>query len=98
MLYARFWHKVKEGRSRVAGVIRCRSVPCTVSLWLQVLYDLDLVKSPEPFAKLVHQGMILGEDGEKMSNTPGDVVLAALWQPLRPRAEASGARVCRRWW
>ena len=30
--------------------------------------------SAEPFAKLVHQGMILGEDGEKMSKSRGNVV------------------------
>jgi len=42
--------------------------------WHKVLYDLELVKSPEPFAKLVHQGMILGEDGEKMSKSRGNVV------------------------
>jgi len=42
--------------------------------WHKVLYDLDLVTTPEPFAKLVHQGMILGEDGEKMSKSRGNVV------------------------
>ena len=42
--------------------------------WHKVLYDLDLVSTKEPFAKLVHQGMILGEDGEKMSKSRGNVV------------------------
>lgn len=35
--------------------------------WHQVLYDLGYTKHPEPFQKLVHQGMILGTDGEKVS-------------------------------
>jgi len=42
--------------------------------WHKVLYDLGLVSTKEPFAKLVHQGMILGEDGEKMSKSRGNVV------------------------
>ena len=42
--------------------------------WHKVLFDLDLVKDPEPFQKLVHQGMILGSDGEKMSKSRGNVV------------------------
>ena len=39
-----------------------------------MLYDLGLVSSLEPFTKLVHQGMILGTDGEKMSKSRGNVV------------------------
>jgi len=42
--------------------------------WHKVLYDLDLVTTAEPFAKLVHQGMILGADGEKMSKSRGNVI------------------------
>jgi len=42
--------------------------------WHRVLYDAGLTKHPEPFAKLVHQGMILGNDGEKMSKSRGNVV------------------------
>jgi leucyl-tRNA synthetase len=42
--------------------------------WHKVLYDLGVVKDPEPFLKLVHQGMILGETGEKMSKSRGNVV------------------------
>jgi len=34
--------------------------------WHQVLFDLGFTKHPEPFQKLVHQGMILGADGEKV--------------------------------
>jgi leucyl-tRNA synthetase len=42
--------------------------------WHKVLYDLKLVSTPEPFQTLVNQGLILGEDGEKMSKSRGNVV------------------------
>ena len=37
-------------------------------------YEIGVVSSPEPFKKLFHQGIILGEDGEKMSKSRGNVV------------------------
>jgi len=40
----------------------------------KVLYKLGLINFDEPFIKLRHQGMILGEDGEKMSKSKGNVV------------------------
>ena len=42
--------------------------------WHKVLFDLGHVSTPEPFKKLVHQGMILGEDNVKMSKSRGNVV------------------------
>jgi len=42
--------------------------------WHKVLYDCGVVKTKEPFRKLFNQGMILGEDGEKMSKSRGNVV------------------------
>jgi leucyl-tRNA synthetase len=42
--------------------------------WHKVLHDIGAVKHREPFMKLVHQGMILGEDGEKMAKQRGNVV------------------------
>ena len=42
--------------------------------WHKVLYDLGYLKTREPFHKLVNQGMILGEDGQKMSKSRGNVV------------------------
>ncbi|EGL82294.1 leucyl-tRNA synthetase [Caldalkalibacillus thermarum TA2.A1] len=42
--------------------------------WHKVLYDLGLVTTKEPFKKLVNQGMILGENNEKMSKSKGNVV------------------------
>jgi leucyl-tRNA synthetase len=42
--------------------------------WHKVLYDLGVVSTKEPFQKLVNQGMILGENMEKMSKSRGNVV------------------------
>ena len=42
--------------------------------WHKVLYDCGIVNSKEPYQKLFNQGMILGEDGEKMSKSKGNVI------------------------
>ncbi len=42
--------------------------------WHKFLYDIGVVKTKEPFTKLFHQGIILGEDGQKMSKSLGNVV------------------------
>ena len=42
--------------------------------WHMFLHDLGVVPQPEPFRKLFHQGIILGEDGEKMSKSRGNVI------------------------
>ena len=42
--------------------------------WHKVLFDLGQVSTAEPFFKLVNQGLILGEDGQKMSKSRGNVV------------------------
>jgi leucyl-tRNA synthetase len=42
--------------------------------WHKVLYDYGYVSTTEPFAKLFHQGLILGEDGRKMSKSLGNVI------------------------
>ena len=42
--------------------------------WHHVLYDLGKVSTKEPFKKLFNQGMILGEDGSKMSKSRGNVI------------------------
>ena len=42
--------------------------------WHKVLFDIGVVSTPEPFLKLVHQGTVLGEDGQKMSKSVGNVV------------------------
>ena len=46
--------------------------------WNHVLYDLDLVSTKEPFKKLYNQGMILGDDGTKMSKSRGNVINLSL--------------------
>ncbi len=42
--------------------------------WHKLLFDLGHLSTPEPFQKLVNQGIILGEDGQKMSKSRGNVV------------------------
>ncbi|ANZ94211.1 leucine--tRNA ligase [Brochothrix thermosphacta] len=42
--------------------------------WHKFLYDIGVVPTPEPFQKLYNQGMILGENNEKMSKSRGNVV------------------------
>jgi len=42
--------------------------------WHKVLFDLGEVTTPEPFYKLVNQGLILGEDGQKMSKSRGNAI------------------------
>ena len=43
-------------------------------MWNNYLFDKGLVPCMEPFKKLIHQGMILGSNGEKMSKSRGNVV------------------------
>ncbi len=42
--------------------------------WHRFLYDIGVVPTPEPYAKRTSHGMILGEDGEKMSKSRGNVI------------------------
>ena len=42
--------------------------------WHKVLYDYGIVHFPEPFKRLFHQGILLGENGAKMSKSLGNVV------------------------
>jgi leucyl-tRNA synthetase len=42
--------------------------------WHKVLFDIGVTSTPEPFLKLVHQGIVLGEDNQKMSKSRGNVV------------------------
>ena len=42
--------------------------------WHHVLHDLGLVSTREPYKKLFNQGMIQGEDGQKMSKSRGNVI------------------------
>ena len=42
--------------------------------WHKILHDLGHLSTPEPFFQLINQGLILGEDGQKMSKSRGNVV------------------------
>ncbi len=42
--------------------------------WHKFLYDIGVVPNPEPYAKRTSHGMILGENGEKMSKSRGNVI------------------------
>jgi len=42
--------------------------------WHKVLHDIGVVSTDEPFQRLINQGMILGEDNQKMSKSRGNVV------------------------
>jgi leucyl-tRNA synthetase len=42
--------------------------------WHKVLFDLGHLSKPEPFQRLVNQGIILGEDNQKMSKSRGNIV------------------------
>lgn len=42
--------------------------------WQHVMFDYGLVSTAEPFSRLFHQGLIMGEDGRKMSKSLGNVV------------------------
>jgi leucyl-tRNA synthetase len=42
--------------------------------WHKVLYDYGIVNTVEPFMRLINQGMILGEDSQKMSKSRGNVI------------------------
>ena len=42
--------------------------------WHKVMFDLGHLSTPEPFQRLVNQGMILGPDGQKMSKSRGNVI------------------------
>lgn len=47
----------------------------------KVLYDAGIIDFDEPFSKVIHQGMILGEDGEKMSKSRGNTINPINYEP-----------------
>jgi leucyl-tRNA synthetase len=42
--------------------------------WHRFLFDIGVIATPEPYPQLFHQGIILGEDGNKMSKSRGNVI------------------------
>ena len=76
----RYWMGKVEGTERsgidlyVGGAEHAVLHLLYARFWHKVLYDLGLVSSSEPFYRLVNQGLILGEDGQKMSKSRGNVI------------------------
>lgn len=73
------WDKAKEKYWMpvdlyIGGVEHANLHLLYARFWHKVLFDAGLVSQAEPFKKLIHQGMILGESGEKMSKSRGNVV------------------------
>lgn len=70
----KYWMKDKGVDLYIGGAEHAVLHLLYARFWHKVLYDLGYVSTPEPFYKLIHQGMILGEDGQKMSKSRGNVV------------------------
>lgn len=73
------WSKAKESYWMpvdlyVGGVEHAVLHLLYARFWHKVLYDCGLVSTKEPFQRLVNQGMILGENNEKMSKSRGNVI------------------------
>ena len=74
-----FCDKVKEAHwlpvdLYIGGVEHANLHLLYARFWHKVLYDLGHVTTKEPFKRIVHQGLILGSNGEKMSKSRGNVV------------------------
>ncbi|MDD9950947.1 MAG: leucine--tRNA ligase [Zetaproteobacteria bacterium] len=73
------WDKAKEAEWMpvdlyVGGTEHANLHLLYARFWHKVLYDLGHVSTSEPFKKVRHPGIILGENGEKMSKSRGNVV------------------------
>jgi leucyl-tRNA synthetase len=70
----RYWMQPRGIELYVGGVEHAVLHLLYSRFWHKVLFDLGHVSTPEPFQRLVNQGIILGEDGQKMSKARGNVV------------------------
>ncbi|GIX42329.1 MAG: leucine--tRNA ligase [Leptospiraceae bacterium] len=70
----RYWMQPKGVDLYIGGAEHAVLHLLYARFWHKILYDLGYVSTPEPFYKLVHQGIILGEDGQKMSKSRGNVI------------------------
>ncbi len=70
----RYWMGEKGVDLYVGGVEHAVLHLLYARFWHKVLFDLGVVGSPEPFHRLVNQGLVQGEDGQKMSKSRGNVV------------------------
>lgn len=69
-----YWMKPKGVDLYVGGAEHAVLHLLYARFWHKFLYDYGFVSTPEPFYKLFHQGLILGEDGRKMSKSLGNVI------------------------
>lgn len=82
-----YWMGASKQGSEAAGLVSRPGVDLYVGgtehavlhllyarFWHKILFDLGHVSTPEPFHRLVNQGLILGEDGQKMSKSRGNVI------------------------
>jgi leucyl-tRNA synthetase len=71
-------HSVDEGFMPVDKYVGGAEHACMHLLYarfiMRFLHSIGIVKDPEPFKSLVHQGMILGPDGTKMSKSRGNII------------------------
>jgi leucyl-tRNA synthetase len=70
----RYWMGDKGVDLYVGGVEHAVLHLLYARFWHKVLFDLGIVGTPEPFYRLMNQGLIQGEDGQKMSKSRGNVV------------------------
>ena len=74
----RYWMSGRTSRSAVdlyvGGTEHAVLHLLYARFWHKVLFDLGYVSTPEPFQRLVNQGIILGEDNRKMSKSRGNIV------------------------
>ncbi len=70
----RYWMGEKGIDLYVGGVEHAVLHLLYARFWHKVLFDLGIVGTPEPFYRLMNQGLIQGEDGQKMSKSRGNVV------------------------
>ncbi|MGC1481795.1 MAG: leucine--tRNA ligase, partial [Chthoniobacterales bacterium] len=70
----RYWMGEKGVDLYVGGVEHAVLHLLYARFWHKVLFDLGMVGTPEPFHRLMNQGLVQGEDGQKMSKSRGNVV------------------------
>ncbi len=70
----RYWMGERGVDLYVGGVEHAVLHLLYARFWHKVLFDLGVVGTPEPFYRLINQGLVQGEDGQKMSKSRGNVV------------------------
>ncbi|MGD9896001.1 MAG: leucine--tRNA ligase [Candidatus Methylacidiphilaceae bacterium] len=70
----RYWMEPKGVDLYIGGAEHAVLHLLYARFWHKFLFDIGVVSTPEPFFRLVNQGIILGEDGRKMSKSFGNIV------------------------